>query len=64
MMSKLTKRFLKQHFTRVKLLFILALVFQVSLFGQEEQIKGTVIDASGSPLPGVNVTIKGTLTEP
>ena len=62
MMSKLTKRFLKQHFTRVKLLLILALAFQVSLFGQEKQIKGTVTDASGSPLPGVNVTIKGTVT--
>ena len=61
-MSKFRKRFLKQHFTRVKLLLILALAFQVSLFGQEKQVKGTVTDASGSPLPGVNVTIKGTIT--
>jgi TonB-linked SusC/RagA family outer membrane protein len=62
MMSKFRKRCLKQLFTRVKMLFILALAFQVSLFGQEKQIKGTVNDASGSPLPGVNVTIKGTVT--
>jgi TonB-linked SusC/RagA family outer membrane protein len=62
MMSKFRKRFFKQHFTRVKLLLILALAFQVTLFGQEKQIKGTVIDASGNPLPGVNVTIKGTVT--
>jgi TonB-linked SusC/RagA family outer membrane protein len=59
-MSKIRKRFLKRHFIRIKLLFILALAFQVSLFGQEKQIKGTVTDAQGNPLPGVNVVIKGT----
>jgi TonB-dependent starch-binding outer membrane protein SusC len=61
-MSKIRERFLKQHFTRVKLLFILALAFQASLFGQEKQIKGTVTDVAGAPLPGVNVTIKESVT--
>ncbi len=38
----------------------LLLLTQIHLvFGQERSISGTVIDASGLPLPGVNLVIKG-----
>ncbi|MBN1415408.1 MAG: TonB-dependent receptor [Bacteroidales bacterium] len=62
MMSKFREKFIRQHFIRIKLLLILALAFQITLFGQEKQVKGTVTDATGNPLPGVNVVVKGTMT--
>ena len=44
-----------------KLLSLLFLVFTCFAFGQEVTIKGTVTDqASGQPLPGVNVLVKNT----
>ena len=41
------------------LMLLFALVFQLAL-AQEKNASGIVTDASGAPLPGVNVTIKGT----
>ena len=47
-------------FFRPKLLLILFLVFQYSVFGQGKQISGIITDETGETLPGVNVTVKGT----
>ncbi|MGQ1946170.1 SusC/RagA family TonB-linked outer membrane protein [Geofilum sp. OHC36d9] len=47
-------------FSRSKLLLIFFLAFQLSVFGQGKQISGTVSDDTGAPIPGVNVTEKGT----
>lgn len=47
-----------------KRLFIVALCMMMSsvVFGQQAKVSGTITDATdGSPLPGVNVQIKGTL---
>ena len=41
------------------LTLLLAFVVQIS-FAQEKTISGTVSDASGMPLPGVNILVKGT----
>nr|WP_321228003.1 TonB-dependent receptor [uncultured Psychroserpens sp.] len=44
-----------------KLLSLMFLVFTCLAFGQEVDIKGTVTDqASGQPLPGVNILVKST----
>ena len=53
-------KLLQLHFIRVKMLLLILLAFQVTLFGQEKQVKGTVTDATGVAMPGVNVLIKGT----
>lgn len=47
--------------TKIKWLtvFCMALVAQVA-FAQQRSVSGTVTDATGLPLPGVSVTIKGT----
>ena len=41
------------------LTLLLVLVVQIG-FAQEKTVKGTVADQEGLPLPGVNVTEKGT----
>lgn len=41
------------------LTLLLALVVQIS-FAQDRTVSGTVTDGEGMPLPGVNVTVKGT----
>ncbi len=41
------------------LTLLLVLITQIS-YGQERTVSGTVTDQGGLPLPGVNVTIKGT----
>jgi TonB-linked SusC/RagA family outer membrane protein len=61
-MSKITQKFFQQNFIRIKLMLLIILAFQVTLFGQEKQVKGTVTDASGASMPGVNVMLKGTQT--
>lgn len=61
-MSKFKQKILQRHFTRIKMMLLIMLAFQVTLFGQEKQVKGTVVDASGTSMPGVNVVIKGTTT--
>ncbi|MBR9914148.1 MAG: SusC/RagA family TonB-linked outer membrane protein [Algicola sp.] len=43
------------------LTLLLLLVVQLSL-AQEQTISGTVSDASGQPVPGVNIIVKGTTT--
>ncbi|MBW6501908.1 MAG: TonB-dependent receptor [Bacteroidales bacterium] len=50
------------------LVFILMMVLNLNFFGnniyaaglQQIQVSGTIVDDSGSPLPGVNVVVKGT----
>ncbi len=52
---------------KLKLLILLSIVFNYSAIAnsaetqmQSRIIKGTVIDATGAPLPGVNIIVKGT----
>ena len=40
--------------------FFLFLLFSASSFAQQGSIKGSVLDESGSPLPGVSIVIQGT----
>lgn len=51
---------MKTKFTSI-LTLLLAFLVQIT-FAQEKTITGTVTDADGLPLPGVNVLIKGTST--
>jgi TonB-linked SusC/RagA family outer membrane protein len=62
MISKFIDEFLRQRFIYIKWLLMFLLAFQLTAFGQEKQVTGKVTDASGAPLPGVNVVIKGTQT--
>jgi TonB-linked SusC/RagA family outer membrane protein len=50
-----------KKFFKICLIGIL-LVLQYNAFGQEISITGAVTDASGEPLPGVNIVLKGTTT--
>lgn len=50
----------KGSFIWSKLLMVFLLSIQITVFGQEKQITGTVYDQSGGTLPGVNVVVKGT----
>nr|WP_233166968.1 TonB-dependent receptor [Pedobacter sp. ASV2] len=43
-------------------LFMFINLMAITAFGQSIKISGTVKDASGGPLPGVSVTVKGTST--
>ena len=45
-----------------KILTFLSLLLSVLTFAQDGNVTGTVTDAQGGPLPGVNVLIKGTTT--
>ena len=40
--------------------FMLCIMFTVTASAQQKTIKGTVVDATGEPLIGVNVSVKGT----
>ncbi len=60
MISKFKVKFLRQRFIRLKWMLLFILALQVTVFGQEKQVTGKVTDASGAPLPGVNVVVKGT----
>jgi TonB-dependent starch-binding outer membrane protein SusC len=51
---------IQHNFIQRKLLLIILLALQMTVFGQGKQITGTVTDVSGETLPGVNVLIKGT----
>lgn len=53
---------MKHTITHRPLLFILLVLLSAPVFGQGRKINGTVKDAQGEPLPGVNVTLVGTLT--
>ena len=39
---------------------MLCIMFTATAFAQQKTIKGTVVDATGEPLIGVNVSVKGT----
>jgi TonB-dependent starch-binding outer membrane protein SusC len=60
MISNLTTQLNQRNFIRSNLLLVILLMFQMVVFGQGKQVTGTVTDASGGTLPGVNVLIKGT----
>ena len=45
-----------------KILTIFLMFLSVSVFAQEQNITGKIIDSSGEPLPGVTVVVKGTTT--
>ena len=47
------------HLFRMLTLLLLALC-TTTVFAQQKTIKGTVVDANGEPLIGVNVSVKGT----
>ena len=48
------------HFFRLFCCFMLCIMFTATAFAQQKTIKGTVVDATGEPLIGVNVSVKGT----
>lgn len=48
------------HFFKMLGIFLLSVMFAVTAFAQQKVIKGMVVDATGEPLIGVNVSIKGT----
>ncbi|WP_430931484.1 SusC/RagA family TonB-linked outer membrane protein [Saccharicrinis sp. 156] len=43
-------------------LILFFVCMQLSLFAQDIQVTGEVLDSSGEPIPGVNVSIQGTTT--
>jgi TonB-linked SusC/RagA family outer membrane protein len=49
--------------TRLVWLFsVLICFFSISVYAQEYQVTGNVTDVQGSPLPGINIVVKGTTT--
>lgn len=50
---------MKQTLLR-KLYFLAFLTLPITVFAQDNLVKGTITDQAGEPLPGVNVVIKGT----
>ena len=48
------------HLFRMLNCFMLCIMFTVTASAQQKTIKGTVVDATGEPLIGVNVSVKGT----
>ena len=43
-----------------RILFLLFAVCSLAVYGQNEEVKGKVVDDINDPLPGVSVSIKGT----
>ena len=54
------ERYSLNHFVRTLSIFLLCVMFTATAFAQQKTIKGTVVDATGEPLIGVNVSVKGT----
>jgi TonB-linked SusC/RagA family outer membrane protein len=51
---------IERHYKRWGLVVTLLLMFSYGLYAQERLITGTVKDANGGGIPGVNVLVKGT----
>ena len=54
------ERYSLNHLFRTLGCFLLCVMFTATAFAQQKTIKGTVVDATGEPLIGVNVSVKGT----
>src|SRR5882757_1050290 len=48
-----------KHYLKKALLLQFFLLLSCILFAQQKTVTGKVVDADGKPLPGVNITIKG-----
>lgn len=53
------ERYSLNHLFRMLGCFMLCIMFTATAFAQQKTIKGTVVDATGEPLIGVNVSVKG-----
>lgn len=54
------ERYSFSYLRRMLSCFVLCIMFATTAFAQQKTIKGTVVDAIGEPLIGVNVSVKGT----
>ena len=54
------ERYSLNHLFRMLGCFMLCIMFTATAFAQQKTIKGTDVDATGEPLIGVNVSVKGT----
>ena len=54
------ERYSLNHLFRTLGCFLLCVMFTATAIAQQKTIKGTVVDATGEPLIGVNVSVKGT----
>ncbi|MBD9167854.1 MAG: TonB-dependent receptor [Parabacteroides johnsonii] len=54
------ERYSLNHLFRTLGCFLLCVMFTATALAQQKTIKGTVVDAIGEPLIGVNVSVKGT----
>lgn len=54
------ERYSLKHLFRTLGCFLLCVMFAATAFAQQKTLKGTVVDANGEPLIGVNVAVKGT----
>ncbi len=60
MKQKILHRVHYQPFVKSMLVLLLSFIFVSITSAQERTVNGIITDASGSPLPGVNVIVKGT----
>src|ERR1700754_4013801 len=51
---------MKKIYSRLALVALIGLLLPLSALAQRQLVSGKVKDANGSPLPGVNVLLKGT----
>ena len=49
-----------KHLMRKFLMYTGCFLFCFQVFAQEKEITGTIVDASGMPIPGVNIVVSGT----
>ncbi len=56
------RRFNKPLSKKMLIMVLTAIFFGISSFAQERTVSGTITDANGNTLPGVNVVLKGTQT--
>ncbi len=60
--TKINQMKKKIKFLKKGIILSFFICMQMSLFAQNMRITGTVVDKTGEPVPGVNVSIKGTTT--